>query len=97
MYEIEHVDPSCTGPQSIGHSNGTLVVVGVDSCCETVRRIVGQLDDFLLGCELGHGDNGTEDLFFDNLLLVSQARIIVRRSLTFMSGVTFVKMVGSMK
>jgi hypothetical protein len=61
------VDPDGTALESLSDSVCSRSVLGKDGGSKTVDRVVGGVNDLLLGVELGHDDNGTKDLFLDNL------------------------------
>ena len=60
------VDPDGSALESLSDSVCSRDVLGEDCGCKTVDRVVGCGYDFLLGIELGHDNNGTEDLFLDD-------------------------------
>ena len=61
------VDPNGSALESLSDSVCSRGVLREDGGSETVDRVIGGVNDFLLGIELGHDDDGTENLLLDNL------------------------------
>jgi hypothetical protein len=61
------VHPDCSGLKGVSDSVSLGHVFGKDRRGEAVDRIVGGSNGFLLGVKLGHDDDGTKDLFLDDL------------------------------
>lgn len=60
------VDPDGSGLELVGGADGTGDVAREDGGGETVHRVVGLGDDVGLVLELGHDDDGAEDLLLDD-------------------------------
>lgn len=67
MDKVVHVDPGSTSLQLVGDTDGSLVVLGVDTGCEPVAGVVGELNDLVLVLERCDGDDGSEDLLSHDL------------------------------
>lgn len=61
------VNPDGTGLEGVADTDSRVEVVGVDGGGEAIGAIVGEVDDLLLGLELGHGADGAEDLLAHDL------------------------------
>lgn len=61
------VDPDGTCAESVGGLDGGVERLGVDSGSKTVGGAVTELDNLLLGLELGDGADWAEDLLLDDL------------------------------
>lgn len=61
------VDPDGTSADGVADTESSVEVSGVDGGGETVLGVVAELDDLVLGLELGDGADGTEDLLLHDL------------------------------
>lgn len=61
------VDPNCAGPEPVGHLNRGVEVAGVDRSSQSVCGAVADLENLLLGLELGDGADWAEDLLLYDL------------------------------
>ena len=57
----------------VSDTDGSVEVVGVEGGGETVGGVVGEVDDLVLGLELGDGADGAEDLLLHDLHVVRDA------------------------
>lgn len=71
MYKVVQIHPSSTSLEGVGDANGALIVLGVDSGCQAVVRVVGERENLLFRLELGNCDDWAKDFFLYNLLPVS--------------------------
>lgn len=65
------VDPDSTSPEVVADADGSVEVLGVDGSSKAVVGVVAELDDLLLGGELGDGADGAEDLLLHDLHVVT--------------------------
>lgn len=67
---VQHVvlvDPDGAGAEGVGDLDGRVDVLGVHGRGETVGGVVGNLDDLVLGRELGNRADGAEDFLLHDL------------------------------
>ena len=67
MEGIVGVDPDGAGLEGVSDLERGVEVGGVDGGGEAVGGVVADLDDFVLGLELGDGAHGAEDFFLHDL------------------------------
>lgn len=70
MKGVVGVDPNSSSLDGVCDLEGGVEVAGVDSGSKAVGGVVAELDNLLLGLELGDGADGAENLFLDNLHVV---------------------------
>ena len=61
------VDPNCARLDLGSHSMTSGDVLGEDTRCKTVHRVVGSCNDLLFSVKGGDDNDGTKDFFSDNL------------------------------
>ena len=61
------VDPDGTSTEVVADTDGSVEIRGVDGSSKTVVGVVAELDNLLLGGELGDGADGAEDLLLHDL------------------------------
>lgn len=71
---VVSVNPDGTCAESVGGLDGGIEGLGVDSGGETVGGAVAELDDLLLGLELGDGADWAEDLLLNDLHVLGDVR-----------------------
>jgi hypothetical protein len=64
------VNPDCAGLESVGDADRSVEVVGVNTSCQTVGGVVGELENFLFVLEFLDCADRSENFFLDNLHLV---------------------------
>lgn len=64
------VDPDCAGLEGVGDADRSVEVVGVNTSCQTVGGVVGELENLLLVLEFLDCADRSKDFFLDNLHLV---------------------------
>jgi hypothetical protein len=65
------VNPDSSCLQAVGNFNSSVQVGSVDCGSKTIGGVVANLDDFLLGLELGDGADRAEDFFLHDLHVFS--------------------------
>lgn len=64
------VNPDCASLEGVGDADRSVEVVGVNTSCQTVGGVVGELENFFLVLEFLDCADRSEDFFLDNLHLV---------------------------